>query len=194
MIDRLVNTKVFNNINLKSGYWEILVRLGDVHKIAFKMRWGLFEYLVMPFGLTNAPAQIMSMMNDILGEYLERFALIFLDDILIYFANLQEHAEHVRKVLQVLHKQQLYAKASKCEIYKHSMEILRKQICGGSMTPIEAELKAVRDWSKPQNVRDIRSFLGYANYYRRFVKNFARVAGPLMDLTQKNVPYQWEPY
>ena len=117
-----------------------------------------------------------------------------MDDILIYSANVQEHAEHLRKLLQILREQQLYAKASKCEIYEYSVEFLGQQICGGGMTPTEAKLKAVRDWAKPQDVRDIRSFLGFANYYRQFVKNFAGVAGPLTDLTRKNVPWQWGPY
>ena len=85
-------------------------------------------------------------------------------------------------------------KAFKCEVYKHSVEFLGQQICGGGMTPTEAKLKTVQDWAKPQNVRDIRSFLGFANYYRRLVKNFAGMAGPLMDLTQKNVPWQWGSY
>ena len=149
MFDRLGNAKVLNKIDLKSGYWQIPVRPRDVHKIAFKTRWGLYEYLVMPFGLTNAPAQFMSMMNDLLGDYLDRFILIFLDNILIYSANVQEHTEHLRKVLQVLREQQLYAKASKCEIYKHSVEFLGQQICGAGMTPTKAKLKAVRDWAKP---------------------------------------------
>ena len=102
MFDWLGNAKVFSKIDLKSGYWQIPVRPGDVHRTAFKTRWGLYEYLVMPFGLTNAPVQFMSIMNDLLGDYLDRFVLIFLDDILIYSANIQEHAEHLRKVLQVL--------------------------------------------------------------------------------------------
>ena len=90
---------MFSKIDHKSGYCHIPVRLGDVHKTAFKTRWGLYKYLVMPFGLTNAPAQFMNMMNDLLGDYLDQFVLIFLDDILIYSANVQEHAEHLRKVL-----------------------------------------------------------------------------------------------
>ena len=99
MFDRLGNAKVFSKIDLKSVYWHIPVRPGDVHKTAFKTQWGLYEYLVMPFGLTNAPTQFMSMMNDLLGDYLDQFVLIFLDDILIYSVNVQERAEHLRKVL-----------------------------------------------------------------------------------------------
>ena len=104
MFDRLGNTKVFSKIDLKSAYWQIPVRPGDVQKTAFKTRWGLFEYLVMPFGLNNAPTQFMNMMNDLLGDYLDRFVLIFLDDILVHSANVKEHAEHLAKVLQVLRK------------------------------------------------------------------------------------------
>ena len=99
MFDRLGNAKVFSKIDPKSGYWQIPVRPGDVHKTTFQTRWGLYEYLVMPFGLTNGPTQFMSMMNDLLGDYLDRFVLILLDDLLICFANVQEHAEHSRKVL-----------------------------------------------------------------------------------------------
>ena len=194
MFDQLGNAKVFSRIDLKSGYWQIPVRLENVQKTTFKTRWGLFEYLVMPFGLTNAPAQFMNMMNDLLGDYLDRFVLIFLDDILVYSANVKEHAKHLEKVLQVLMKHWLYAKASKCEIFKHSVEFLGQQICGGGMTPIEGKLKVVRDWSKALNIKDIWSFLGFANYYRRFVKNFVGVAGPLTDLTRKGVPWQWGPY
>ena len=113
MFDRLGNSKVFNKIDLKSGYWQIPVRRGDIQKTTFKMRWGFFEYWVMPFGLINAPPQLINMMNNLLGDYLGRFVLILLDDILVYFANVKEHAEHLEKVLQVLRKHWLYAKASK---------------------------------------------------------------------------------
>ena len=132
----------------------------------------------------------MNMMNDLQGDYLDWFVLIFLDDILIYSANVNEHAEHQKKVLQVLQEHRLYAKASKCVIFKHSVEFLGQQIFGGGMTPTEAKLTAIYDWVKPQNVRDIQSFLGFVNIYKRFVKNFARVEGPLMDSTQKGVLWQ----
>ena len=102
MFERLGNAKVFSKIDLRSGYWQIPVRLGDVQKTALKTRWGLFEYLVMPFGVTNSPAHFMNMMNDLLGDYLDRLILIFLDDILIYSADAKEHANHLGKVFQVL--------------------------------------------------------------------------------------------
>ena len=140
----------------------------------------------MPFGVTNALAQFMNMMNDLLGEYLDKFVLVFLDDVLIFSANLQDHVEHLKKVLRKLREHQLFAKASKCEILKTSIEFLGQQICRGGMTPIETKLKAVRDWATPQDVKGVRSFLGFANYYQRFVKDFAAIADPLMSLTKKD--------
>ena len=132
----------------------------DVHKIAFKMRWGLYEFLIMPFGVTNAPAQFMNMTNDLLGEYLDKFILVFLDDVLIFSANPQDHAEHHREVLKKFREHQLFAKASKCEILKTSVEFLGQQICGGGMTPTEGKLKAVRDWATPQDVKGVRPSWG----------------------------------
>ena len=140
------------------------VKPGDVHKTAFKTRWGLYEFLVMRFAVTSASAQCMNMMNDLLGEYLDKFVLVFLDDVLIYSANPQDHADHLRKVLDKLREHQLFVKASKCEILKTSVEFLGQQICRGGMTLTEAKLKAVRDWATPQDVKGVRSFLGFANY------------------------------
>ena len=117
--------------------------------------------------------------------------MIFLDDVLIYSANPQDHAEHLRKVLGKLREHKLYAKASKCEMLKTSVEFLGQQISKGGMTPIEAKLKAVRDWATPEDVKGVRSFLGFANYYRRFVQNFAAIADPLTSLTRKDVEWQW---
>ena len=194
LFDRLGSAKVFSKIDLRSGYWQMPVKPGDVHKTAFKTRWGLYEFLVMPFGVTNAPAQFMNMMNALLGEYLDKFVLIFLDDVLIYSANPQDHAEHLRKVLGKLREHKLYAKASKCEMLKTSVEFLGQQISKGGMTPTEAKLKAVRDWATPEDVKGVRSFLGFANYYRRFVQNFAAIADPLTSLTRKDVEWQWGPY
>ena len=143
LFDRLGSAKVFSKIDLWSGYWQMPVKPGDVHKTAFKMRWGLYEFLVMPFGVTNAPAQFMNMMNALLGEYLDKFVLVFLDNVLIYSANPQDHAEHLQKVLGKLREHKLYAKASNVKILKTSMEFLGQQICRGGMIPTEAKLKAV---------------------------------------------------
>ena len=119
------------------------VKLEDIHKIVFKMRWGLYECMVMEFVVTNAPAQFMYMMNDLLGEYLDKFVIVSLDDVMIYFANPRDHLEHLRKVLEKFRYHQLYAKASNCDIMKRSVEFLGQKICEGGMTPTEAKLKAI---------------------------------------------------
>ena len=120
----------------------MLVKPEDVHKTTFKTRWGLYEFLAMPFGVTNAPAQFMNMMTDVLGEHLDKFVLVFLDNVLIYSPNPQGHVEHLQNVLGNLRDHQLYAKSSKCEILKTSLGLLGEQICRGGVTPIEAKLKA----------------------------------------------------
>ena len=120
--------------------------------------------MVMPFGVTNAPAQFMNMMNDLLGEDLDKFVLVFLDNVLIFSANPQDHAEHLKKALKKLRVHQLFVKASKCEILKTSIEFLGQQICRGGMTPTEAKLKAIPDMATQQDVKRVRSFLGFVNY------------------------------
>ena len=169
------------------------VKPRDVHKTAFKTRWGHYEFLVMPFGVTNAPVQFMNMVNALLGECLDKFVLVFLDDVLIYSANPQDHAEHLWKVLGKLREHKLYAKALKCKILKASVEFLGQQICRGGMTLVEAKLKAVQHWGTPEDVKGARSFLGFANYYQRFMQNFAAIADPLTLLTRKDVEWQGGP-
>ena len=124
LFDRLGSARMFSKIDLRSWYWQMPVKLEDVHKIVFKTRWGLYKFLVMPFRITNAPAQFMNMMNVLLGEYLDKFVLVFLGNVLIYSANPQDHAKHLQKVLGKLWEHKLYAKASKCEILKASVEFL----------------------------------------------------------------------
>ena len=152
--------------------------------MAFKTRWGLLEYTVVPFGVTNAPAQFMNLMHDVLRDYLDRFVLVFLDDVLVDSRNVEDHADHLRQVLQKLREWQLYAKASKCQIQTETIEFLGQQITADEMTPTDEKLRAVREWETPKDVKDVRSFLGFANYYRRFVQSFAAIAHPsLFDPT-----------
>ena len=132
----------------------------------------------MPFGVTNAPTQFMNMMNALLAEYLDKFVLVFLDDVPIYSANSQDYVEHLWKVLGKLREHKLFAKASKCEILKTSVEFLGQQICKRGMTPTKARLNAVQDWATPKDVKGVRSFLGFANYYRQFIQNFVAIGTP----------------
>ena len=193
LFDRLGGSKVYSKIDLRSGYWQVPLREEDRRKTAFKTRWGLFEYLVVPFGVTNAPAQFMNLMNDVLRAYLDEFVLVFLDDILVYSDTVADHAEHLRKVFTKLRDHHLFAKASKCEILAPTVEFLGNQITPQGMKPTEEKLRAVKEWEVPTSVKGVRSFLGFANYYRRFVFKFAEVAHPLTDLTKKDVAWQWGP-
>ncbi|MEM7375695.1 MAG: reverse transcriptase domain-containing protein, partial [Bacteroidota bacterium] len=189
LIEKFAKAKYYTKIDLRSGYFQMKVREGDVEKTAFRSRYGHYEYLVMPFGLTNAPAQFMDMLNDIFRPYLDDFMVVFLDDIMIYSTTLEEHVEHVRKVLEKLRKYKLYAKASKCEVAKTEVEFLGHWISPKGLSPLEVKVKAIREWKPLEDVSDVRSFLGLVSYYRKFIPHFARIAGPLHDLTKKDTPF-----
>ena len=191
LFDRLHGAKWFSKIDLRSGYHQVRIHSDDVPKTAFRTRYGHFEFLVLPFGLTNAPATFMHLMNQVLRPYLDSFVVVFLDDILIYSKTLDEHKKHVQAVLQVLRENKLYAKQSKCEFFKQSVSFLGHVISAHGISMEADKVKAVQDWPLPQTASDIRSFLGLAGYYRRFVKGFSRISAPLSDLTKDNQTWTW---
>ena len=191
LLDRLQGAKLFTKIDLRSGYHQIRVHPSDVHKTAFRTRYGHFEFLVLPFGLTNAPATFMHLMHSIFREQLDDFIVIFLDDILVYSRDLSSHVAHVRKTFEILRQHSLFAKVSKCEFFRSSVHYLGHVVSEQGLSPDPAKVQAVANWKVPMNVSEIRSFLGLAGYYRRFIKNFARIAAPLTNLTRKNHPFAW---
>ena len=152
------------------------IRASDIPKTAFVSRYGLYEFTVMSFGLTNAPAYFMYLMNKVFMEYLDKFVVVFIDDILVFSINEEEHEKHLRMVLQKLRENQLYAKLSKCEFWLLEVSFLGHIISKGGISVDPSKIKAVQDWVAPQNVSEIRSFLGLAGYYCRFVKNFSKIA------------------
>ncbi|CAL9016944.1 unnamed protein product [Prunus brigantina] len=145
----------------------------------------------MPFGLTNAPAAFMDMMNRIFRPYLDQFVIVFIDDILIYSKSQEEHEEHLRIVLQTLRENQLYAKLNKCEFWLRQVKFLGHVISNEGISVDSSKVEAVLNWSQPKNISEIRSFLGLAGYYRRFIKDFSRIATPMTKLTQKGVKFIW---
>ncbi|XP_052725957.1 uncharacterized protein LOC128194408 [Vigna angularis] len=191
LLDQLHGAAVFSKIDLRSGYHQIRVKEDDIQKIAFRSRYGHYEYVVMPFGVTNAPAVFMEYMNRIFRPYLDKFVVVFIDDILIYSKTEDEHEEHLRLVLGVLRKKELYAKLSKCEFWMKEIQFLGHVVSAGGISVAPAKVRAVLEWESPRSVTEVRSFVGLAGYYRRFIEGFAKIVAPLTQLTRKDQPFAW---
>lgn len=191
LFDQLQGAKVFSKIDLRLGYHQLKIQEKDIPKTAFTMRYGLYEYTVMSFGLTNAPAYFMSMMNKVFMEFLDKFVVVFIDDILVYSKNEEEHKEHLRLVLEKLREHQLYAKFSKCEFWLKEVGFLGHVISGEGIAVDPTKVQSVTEWLAPTSVGEIRSFLGHAGYYRRFIENFSKIAKPMTALLKKDTKLQW---
>ena len=183
--DQVGGAKYFSIIDLKSGYHQIRVRKEDIYKTAFRTRYGQFEFLVTPFGLTGAPGCFQTLMNILLRPFLDKFVLVYLDDILIYSKTKAEHLKHIDTVLSVLSENKLYAKLSKCEFMKHEVEYLGHVIGHNEIKVNPNKINAILSWNTPITVKEIQSFLGLCNYYRRFVPHFSTIAAPLTELTKR---------
>jgi hypothetical protein len=191
LFDQLVGAKVFSKIDLRSGYHQIKIRASDIPKTAFSTRYELYEYLVMSFGLTNAPKYFMYLMNSVFMPKLDKFVVVFIDDILVYSRNEQEHTMHLHTVLQRLRDHHLYAKLSKCDFLLREIKFLGHTISQDGISVDPEKVQEVMDWKPPTTVRQIWSFLGLAGYYRRFIPDFSRIAKPMTELLKKGVKYEW---
>ncbi|XP_052113917.1 uncharacterized protein LOC110278045 [Arachis duranensis] len=191
LFDQLQGATCFSKIDLRSGYHQLKIKEEDILKTAFRTRYGHYEFLVMSFGLTNAPAAFMDLMNRVFKPFLDRFVIVFIDDILVYSKSATEHEYHLRIVLQTLKDHKLYAKFSKCEFWLDQVTFLGHVVSKDGIMVDPKKVEAVQKWPRPTTVTEIRSFLGLAGYYRRFIKDFSRISAPLTKLTQKNVKFQW---
>jgi hypothetical protein len=166
LFDQQKGACFFSKIDLRSGYHQLKIRAIDIPKTFFITQYGLYEYTVMSFGLTNAPAYFMYLMNKVFMEYLDKFVVVFIDDILIFSKNEEEHDEHLRSVLQKLRENKLYTKLNKCEFWLKEVSFLGHIIFEGGISVDPSKIKDVLSWNTQQNVSDIRSFLGLVGYYR----------------------------
>ena len=191
LFDQLKGASIFSKIDLRSGYHQLRIKDVDVHKTAFRTRYGHYEFLVMPFGLTNAPAAFMNLMNRAFRPYVDQFVVVFIDDILVYSKDRENHDTHLRVVLETLRKEQLYAKLSKCEFWLNEVSFLGHIVSKEGIRVDPKKIEVVVEWKPPRNVTEVRSFLGLAGYYRRFVKGFSMITAPMTKLRQKNVKFEW---
>ncbi|GJW39528.1 putative reverse transcriptase domain-containing protein [Tanacetum coccineum] len=191
LFDQLQGSSIYSKIDLRSGYHQLRIREEDIPITAFRTRYGHYEFQVMPFGLTNAPAVFMDLMNRVCKPYLDKFVIVFIDDILIYSKNKEEHEEHLKIILELLKKEQLYAKFSKCDFWLESVQFLGHVINNKGVHVDPAKVEAIRNWSAPTTPKEVRQFLGLAGYYRRFIEGFSLISKPLTKLTQKNKKYEW---
>ena len=181
-LDRLVGARVYTKLDLRAAYTRIRIKEGDEWKTAFRTRFGHFEYLVLPFGLSNAPATFQSFINYILRDFLDVFCIVYLDDILIYSKSRKEHTQHVRMVLERLRKHKLYVNLKKCEFDTTEVGFVGFIVRPDGVAMEPSRVDAVRGWEEPKTRRELQVFLGFANFYRRFVHAFSKIARPLNNL------------
>ena len=191
LVDTLSKSRVFTTLDLRWGYHNVRIKEGDEWKAAFRTREGHFEPTVMTFGLTNAPATFQHMMNDIFKDLIGVSVIIYLDDILIFSEDTNQHEAQVRQVLQRLADNDLFCKPEKCKFKQLEVEYLGLLISQGRIAMDPGKVRAVLDWPTPRKVKDIQAFLGFANFYRRFVKDFSKLAKPLTELLRKGVKWNW---
>jgi hypothetical protein len=184
---------VFSKIDLRSGYHQWKIQECDIPKTAFISRYGLYEYTVVSFGLTNALAYFMYLMNKVFMEYLDKFVMVFIDDMLVYSRSEEEHEEHLHLVLQKLRDHRLYAKLSKCEFWLNQVTFLGHIISKGGIFVDPSKIQDVLSWNAPMSVGDIWSFLVLARYYRRFIEGFWKIAKPMTKLLEKDKKFKWTP-
>ena len=191
-MEKLQGANIFTKLDVRAGYNNVRIKEGDQWKAAFITPEGLFEPTVMFFGLCNAPATFQNMMNDIFHDMLqEGWMVIYMDDILIFSKDMEEHHRRTRRVLERMQEHNLFLKAEKCEFDVQEVEFLGSVIRPNEIAMDHDKVKAITEWDPPKTVKQVQAFLGFGNFYRRFIRNFSRVVSPLTELTKKEKPFVW---
>lgn len=186
IFSELAGYMYYSKIDLRSGYHQVRMKVGEEYKIAFRTHQSLFEFRVMPFGLTNAPTTFQALMNNVLKLFLRKFVLVFFDDILIYSPDMESHLLHLRQVFQVMKENKLYAKMNKCSFAQPQTEYLGHVISHEGLQIDPTKIEAVKQWPKPKYVKEMRGFLGLTGYYRRFIRGYGVISRPLSNMRKKN--------
>ena len=191
-MDRLNGSTVFSKIDLKAAYHRIRIREGDEWKTAFRTRYGHYEYLVVPFGLTNAPATFQAFINQALRGLIDDFCVVYLDDILVFSRTEEEHQAHLELVIERLRQVELYANPKKCKFFKTELKYLGFIIKADKGICMDlAKVKAIVEWKASHFVKGVRAFIGFANFYCCFIKQFLEIARSLTELTKKDAVFKW---
>ena len=190
LLDELGGTCYFSKLDLLQGYHQIRMNEADIPKTAFRTHHGHYEFRVMPFGLCNAPSSFQSTMNTLFGPFLRRFVIVFFDDILVYSASFQDHLQHLEQTFQVLLQNQFVLKLSKCSFAQTQVEYLGHIVSNRGVEPVASKISVIQQWPPPRTTKALRSFLGLAGFYRRFIRGYATIAAPLVKATTSD-PLQW---
>lgn len=190
LLDELHRATVFSKIDLRAGYHQVRMKAGEEYKTTFRTHHGLWQFRVIPFGLTNALATFQSLMNSIFKEQMRKYILVFFDDVLVYSKSMKEHLEHLERVLQLLRKNCLFAKESKCKFGQSHVEYLGHVISGKGVSTDHKKVSAMLEWPQPSSVKELRGFLGLTGYYKKFIKNYAQLSKHVTNLLRKG-SFNW---
>ena len=185
MLDVMVGDTIFSKIYLKSGYHQVRIRPEDEWKSTFKNKDGLNDWAMMLFGLSNAPSTFMRIITQVLRTFVEKFVVVYFDDILIYSKTLTDHLDHLRQVCQVLRNDSLYGNLKKCEFMTSRVTFLGFVVTPDGVSADPEKIRSIVEWSEPTSIHEVRSFHGLATFYRRFIKGFSTIVAPITDCIRK---------